>query len=275
MLFRKPCLDDLNITYVAGNSNKAPVVFLHGNSQNSSCGYGLLHFFSERGHSTLTYDLPGHGGSAWGPFDYCFDHLIALNRQVIERYAAEHPILCGHSFGGMIQAATAIEMKPKPSSLILLGSLDCNPIEAAQLFNEAELSYLKASLDDYLKDAPSLFKQQKFYDYFANRHLEDAFIEIINRRYSQPDACRLNLTSLTGFNCRPQLSQLSIPILVIHGTQETVIPKPLVEAMAAHYSSMTVEWLLGAGHNGFFQQHKVTEEILNRHYLTLAGLNRL
>ncbi len=265
----KPSISDLHIEYFPADQDRAPFVFIHGNSQNSSCGYGLVEFFKQRGHSILIFDLPGHGRSGWGPFEYHFDDLVDLNIQVLKHYNIERPILCGHSLGGMIQAATTIRLEQLPSSLILCGSLDCDPIEAIKRLESDKAFYLQASLEEYLEAAPGLFKQQKFYDYFANRSLDDAFVEILNRRYSQPAASRINLTTLAKFNVRSKLSKLGVPILVIHGEQETVIPMQLVQEMAEHYSTMKVEWLEGAGHNGFYQQHEATITILNRYYSLL------
>jgi pimeloyl-ACP methyl ester carboxylesterase len=171
----------------------------------------------------------------------------------------------------MIQAATAIELEFEPSGLILCGSLDCDPIAAAKSLNIENLSYLTESLNDYLTDAAGLFRQQKYYDYFANRHLDDLFIEIINRRYSHPEAIKLNFKALATYNVRQQLAQLSIPILVIHGTAEKVIPPDLVVDMASQHARMVVEWLPEGGHNGFYQQHQDTIEILQRYYSWLVS----
>lgn len=272
MALNKPDISDLHIEYLAAENSKAPFVFVHGNSQNSSCGFGLIEFFKQKGHPTLTYDLPGHGRSGWGPFDYGFSDLVDLNLQILEEFEIERPILCGHSLGGMIQAASSVRLTNSPASLVLCGSLDRNPLEAVKAINSEEAFYLQTSLDEYLAAAPGLFKKQKFYDYFANRALDDAFVEILNRRYSQPEASRINLTTLAGFDVRAELSKLEIPILVIHGEQETVIPKALIEEMKTHYSTMTVEWLKGAGHNGFYQHHEATLEILSRHQERLNGL---
>lgn len=264
-------MDGLAIEFQQGDRDKSTFVFVHGNTQNSSCGKGLLEFFQAKGHSTLTYDLPGHGRSDWGPYDYHFDDLITLNHEILQTYKLEKPILCGHSLGGMMQAGTIARKEFEVSSLILCGSLDGNPADLISEHDEALSKTMRAYLDEYVRSGDVLFKQQKFYDYFANRQLDDAFIEIMNRRYNQPRASAINLTTLSGFDVRAELSRKDIPILVIHGEQETVIPKVLIEAMQPNYSKMIVAWLKGVGHNGFYQQHEQTELILQRHYSFVCG----
>jgi len=257
---------DLAIDYCPGDPNKPTFVFVHGNTQNSSCGEGVIKFFSDRNHSTLCYDLPGHGRSSPAPEHYHFNDLIQLNADVISHYSLQSPILSGHSLGGMIQAAAVANDLVEARSLILYGSLDQNPLDAMQAFNQKQAESMAQYLDDYMTSGSVLFKRQKFYDYYANRHLDDAFLEIINRRYNQPHASNTNLSTLTGFSVREKLCQKQLPILVIHGESETVIPKPLVETMAKHYDNLQVEWLMGGGHNAFFQQAEQTDAILTRHY---------
>lgn len=264
-------MEGLAIEFQQGDPETSVFVFVHGNTQNSSCGKGLLEFFQAKGHSTLTYDLPGHGCSDWGPYDYHFDDLITLNHEILQSFQLQKPILCGHSLGGMMQAGTIARYDFEVSSLILCGSLDGNPVDLISKQDEALGESMRAYLDEYIRSGSILFKQQKFYDYFANRQLDDAFIEIMNRRYNQPAASAINLTTLSGFNVRAELSRKDIPILVIHGEEETVIPKVLIEEMQSNYENLIVAWLNGVGHNGFYQQHEQTEVILQRHYSFVCG----
>ena len=263
-------ITDLAIDYCPADPDKPTFLFVHGNTQNSSCGEGLIKFFADRDHSTLCYDLPGHGRSAPAPEHYHFNDLIQLNAELLAHYSLQSPILGGHSLGGMIQAAAVANDLVQARSLILCGSLDQNPLDAMQVFNREQAQSMALYLDDYMNSGSVLYKRQKFYDYFANRHLDDAFLEIINRRYNQPHASNNNLSTLTGFTVREKLCQKEIPILVIHGEDETVIPKPLVEIMSEHYKTMQIEWLTGGGHNAFFQQAEQTEAILTKHYERLT-----
>ncbi|WP_144391973.1 alpha/beta fold hydrolase [Pleionea sediminis] len=266
MVAQKFQLQDLCIEYTHGVKNKPTFVFVHGNTQNSSCGKGLIQFFNSLGHSTLCYDLPGHGKSDWKDYEYHFDDLVLLNHSILSHYDIENSILCGHSLGGMIQAATITRFNYRPVSLILCGSLDANPVDVVNDKYSELKERMSSYLSEYIKSGSSLFKKQKFYDYFENRQLDDAFIEIINRRYNHPDASKINLMTLSGFNVRKDLSSLHLPILIIHGKNETVIPDFLIEDMASHYQNVEVEWIQDAGHNAFYQKHELTLNILKRQY---------
>jgi pimeloyl-ACP methyl ester carboxylesterase len=260
-------IESLAITYIAGDPSLPAFVFLHGNSQNSSCGTGILKFFGQRGHTLLSYDLPGHGDSKLDTEVYTFNDLIELNSDILRQYKITKPILCGHSLGGMIQAGTIAQYKVEVSSLILCGSYDGNPIDASKRDLEEELALqLEESLNSYLQDGYKLFKRQFKYDYFDNREIDDGIIEIFNRRYSLPSASENNINSLTGFNVRSELTKLNLPILVLHGEDEEVIPKVLIENMAKTYDDMKLCWFPMRGHLAFYQETALTEIYLEKYY---------
>jgi len=260
-------LDSIAANYVAGEPDKRPFIFLHGNSQNSSCGRGVLDFFQQRGHSTFFYDLPGHGDSPLETEDYCFADLIDLNQQMLLEYQIENPILCGHSLGGMIHSGTIAKYQLKDSSLILCGSLDANPSFVAEkyLAKEKAKQAIKA-LDDYMNEGFRLFKKQQKYDYYENRHVEDEIVNIINRRYSNPQASLINLKTLGQFDVRSQLIDLAIPVLVLHGLKEQVIYSDLVKGMIEEYKNIKLGWYPENGHLAFYQQPEMTGDFLKKHY---------
>jgi len=264
-------LDSIAVNFVAGDPDKRAFVFLHGNSQNSSCGQGVLDFFHQRGHSIFSYDLPGHGDSPLETEDYCFADLIDLNQQMLLEYQIENPVLCGHSLGGMIHSGTITKYQLKNSSLILCGSYDSNPsvIVEKYLTKEKAKQAIKA-LDDYMNEGFSLFKRQHKYDYFDNRHVEDEIVNIINRRYSNPQASLINLKTLGEFDVREKLIDLEIPVLILHGLKEQVIYPELVKGMVAEYENVRLGWYPDNGHLAFYQQPEMTDEFLSQHYSFLT-----
>ena len=262
----------LSIDYKTRSENKRPVVFLHGNSQNKTCGRGLIKFFADKGHTTLSYDLPGHGDSAFNNEDYCFTDLIDLNAQMLNHYQIDSPILCGHSLGGMIQAGYVAKYQVQTASLVMCGSLDANPTHVGPKYLQAdEAKLLATALDEYMKDGFKLFKRQKSYDYFENNQTADEIINIINRRYSNPTASQTNLQTLGSFDVREQIVKLNVPVLTLHGEQEQVIHADLVRAMIKDYSNLRQNWYPNGGHLAFYQQTELTDQYLQDNYAFLQG----
>jgi len=158
-------MDLLAVDYQSGDSDKRPFAFVHGNTQNDSCGIAIKDYFQQRGHTTLSYDLPGHGLSRLETADYVFTDLIQLNQQILNHHQLNEPILCGHSLGGMIQAGTIAKYQLEQTSLILCGSYDSNPLAGARKRHASVEKAMKATLDEYIAEGKVLFEKQLKYDY--------------------------------------------------------------------------------------------------------------
>ena len=263
-------LNSITINFQAGDKSKRPFVFVHGNTQNDTCGKGLMDYFSQKGHTVLSYDLPGHGNSTLDTTNYVFSDLIELNQQIINLYQLKSPILCGHSLGGMIQAGTITRFNIVDASLILCGSYDSNPMLAAKVNQPDEEALMKQSLDEYIAEGEQLFEKQIKYDYFANREQDDSLVEVINRRYTQPSANAINLKTIDNFSAKKALIKMQIPILVLHGKKETVISSSLIKMMAQEYDNLRLAWYENEGHYAFYQQAELTNIYLDKHYQFLT-----
>jgi len=263
-------LDSLAINFQSGDSDKQPFVFVHGNTQNDTCGRGVLEYFKHRKHPILSYDLPGHGDSILDTSDYIFTDLIDLNQEILNHYELANPILCGHSLGGMIQAGTIAQFGLNDASLILCGSYDGNPISFATKTQSDVGKAMDQVLDDYVAEGKKLFKKQFKYDYFTNKHIDEDSLRTINRQYTQPSANETNLKTLGDFSARETLVKFGIPVLVLHGEEEEVIPKSLIESMASEYEKIRLAWYIGKGHCAFYQQPELTRTFLDEHYSFLT-----
>ena len=102
------------------------VVFIHGNSQSSREFAPLFQSRALTGRHLVSYDLPGHGGSArsttpaqaYSMDGYC-RHLAAL----LEQLELNHYVLVGLSLGGHIaMQAAAGKFIPEPAALVTIGS---------------------------------------------------------------------------------------------------------------------------------------------------------
>jgi pimeloyl-ACP methyl ester carboxylesterase len=257
----------LAITFKQGDTNKRPFLFVHGNTQNDTCGKALLSYFRERGHTICSYDLPGHGNTPLETEDYKFTDLIDLNFQVIKKYKLNSPILCGHSLGSMIQSGTIANYQLNNASLIICGGLDGNPIEVARRQGQENIAQaIEEALAIYIEEGSKLFKHQGKYDYFENRALEDSIMQIINLRNTHPVAGKVNLSTIGDFSAREKLIEMNTPVLVLHGVQEEVIPKTIIDRMLPDYQNIQVEWYPNNGHCAFYQQPKLTNDYLDKHY---------
>src|SRR5215510_12408056 len=82
-----------------GNSQAAPILFLHGGGQTRHAWGGTARTLAQQGWHTVSLDLRGHGDSDWSPDgEYIIDVFVSDIRQVISRFH-QPPVLVGASLG--------------------------------------------------------------------------------------------------------------------------------------------------------------------------------
>jgi pimeloyl-ACP methyl ester carboxylesterase len=99
---------DVEITAdVAGPSDGAPVILLHGGGQTRGAWGGALAEGAKRGFQMISADLRGHGESGWSPdADYGMAAHAADIRAIADAFASP-PFLVGASLGGMASLSYA------------------------------------------------------------------------------------------------------------------------------------------------------------------------
>lgn len=211
----------LNAIWLRDGKDKtlAPVVLLHGfgadmNSWRPMLGGGNID------NAILAIDLPGHGGSTLSiPGD-----LQAIAGQVEQTISAYHSgpvILVGHSFGGAVAAEIAARGNADVQALVLIAPAGLGPeINGAFLsgFVRARsepslVAWMKQLVEDeslLTKPFVTATLQQS-----QNEPLRDAQRLISDRFFAY---------GTQVFSIRQTLNRLSIPVRIIFGAADRIIP---------------------------------------------------
>ncbi|RPI82658.1 MAG: alpha/beta hydrolase [Chloroflexi bacterium] len=105
------------------SSGGVPVVLLHGLASNARIWELVAPYLVQNGFDPIAVDLRGHGLSDKPEEGYDFDAFYRDLTGFIDQLHLEHPILAGHSFGGMVAvdfAARSPFGSSAPSGLILV-----------------------------------------------------------------------------------------------------------------------------------------------------------
>ena len=218
----------------------ADLVLLHGWGFNSELFNSLVDDYKDQ-YRITTIDLPGHGHSneVEGGIEQWCDEIIKI--------LPNNPILLGWSLGGLL--AINIAKKIKISQLILLAStpkfikdnswsygIDANNFE--QFSNTLQLNLSKG-----LKHFVSLQTNNKAQLKSLN-HSIDALP-------ANSNALNQGLDILLNTDLRKQLKQLSIPVQVILGSRDTLVPADIVK----WYDKQNISTVtLNTGHLPFLHQ---------------------
>jgi pimeloyl-ACP methyl ester carboxylesterase len=90
-----------NVAYSQSDGNGPTLVFLHGTGCDSSDWHGVLRSLPP-GIGSLCVDFRGHGESSVPDEDFQFSDLAADINLVLEILHVDHPLVVGHSLGGMV-----------------------------------------------------------------------------------------------------------------------------------------------------------------------------
>lgn len=213
----------LNITTYPNHSSDSTIFFIHGLGGQSAQWREQIDVLKEK-YTLIIPDLLGHGSSAKPPVTlaynpYSFIELENDLRALFHKYASRTNILLGHSYGGALATALAIEHQDQISHLALISPTPC--VASVQIPWIYQLpAWLMTLMRPYLEkrfiqlaftktDAPELI----------NRELE---LSKINPMY-------VIKGMVEGMKEVPNIdiTMLTIPTLVMIGQQDQLIPASL------------------------------------------------
>ena len=205
--------------YLARDARARGVVLVvHGWGSDAGRSSGLARSLLDEGLAVLLIDLPGHGRSGPAPsYDvpHMLDDIGAARRWLSSREEVRdrRPGLIGISFGG-VGAYAAASRDPSWAALALLAA-PMGPLEASGLYLQA-------------KGVPAA--------------LRSTMLRSIGR------VLALDGRGYRGVEC---LANVHSPVLIVHGTDDRVVPLSHAQALASSPSAgeREVHWVQGGGHD--------------------------
>ncbi|MFF8996652.1 alpha/beta fold hydrolase [Streptomyces achromogenes] len=113
-------VDGVRVRYYESGSGD-PVVFLHGIG-GSAAHWWLAVAEVGRTHRAIAIDLPGYGKSDPLPGDAGAEQTAAFLWKVVEEIGLSHPVLVGHSFGGLLSLMISLERPGAVRAIVLISS---------------------------------------------------------------------------------------------------------------------------------------------------------
>lgn len=192
---------------------KATVVICHGYAEHSGRYEAVAARLAQRGLAVWAIDLRGHGASG-GERASVIDvaHLVDDVLVAVERARAAHPALpvfvLGHSMGGLVSTALAIEHQDRLRGLVLSGAAVSDPAGVEPLLELDPLPEVVLSSEMLSRDP----EVGRAYD-------EDPL------NYRGP-FLRETLRALTSGarHVRERFATLRLPLLVLHGGDDQIVP---------------------------------------------------
>ena len=236
-------VDGRAIRYVvrgAGEEGDAPVVLVHGfGGEMNAWMFNQEALAADR--AVYTLELPGHGGSSKNVGDGGLWVLADAVSAVIEATNADRVHLVGHSLGGAVAIAVALDHPDRVATLTLIAPAGLGvEIDGAYItgFVAAQRRKQMKPLAERLFADPSIVSRKLVEDLLRSKRIDgvDAALGAIAAAQFEGDRQKLDLAS--------QASDLDVPIQLIWGREDQIIPCAHSEALPGG----EVHVLDGTGH---------------------------
>jgi len=211
-------LDIYHRCWLPATTPKAILLVVHGWAEHSGRYTNLVDYFVPQGYAVYALDHRGHGKSEGhrGYVERFADYLCDL-KTYFDIVRSEHSdtkiFLVGHSMGGTVATAYAIRHQDEFDGLLLSGasvtlgtSLSSALIPFARL-----LSLLLPKMGITVLDASAISQDQAVVDAYVNDPLV----------HRGKITCRFGAEMILTLRKLPsEMSKISLPILIMHGTDD-------------------------------------------------------
>lgn len=225
------------------------VVLLHGWGMHSGYWQGLIDELKQS-YRLHCIDLPGHGRS-----EYCgensIDDFVARVRFTIDSITDKSYSLAGWSMGGLIAQQLALEHPDRVKRVMLIASSACFMQRAGwpNAMTETVLnSFADALLQDYKTTLNRFLALQVRGCEQQQQGLRELKAQLFSRGEPDQQALKTGLSLLQQVDLRNSLSSIEMPVMLIGGERDTLVPPAALSNMAELLPQATVQIIKGAGH---------------------------
>ncbi len=223
-------IDGIDIAYSDSGSGERTLVLIHG--LNSYIPEWTANIPELAKHArVVAIDLPGYGRSSKANYRYSMAFFARVVERVIERLDLRHVTLVGHSMGGQIALTHALMFPNRAESLVLVAPA------GLETFSPGEIAFL---LDHLSKEMCEYRPPESIWEGVATTvagnvpKAAEFFFRDRVQIIAGPDFdgfCYAVTRSIAAMAHGPvfdRLPNIQVPVLVIFGTDDRLIPNPLV-----------------------------------------------
>jgi pyruvate dehydrogenase E2 component (dihydrolipoamide acetyltransferase) len=234
-------VDGFRIRYLRRGEGAESTILIHGFGGDLNT-WMFNHEALASGHSVYALDLPGHGSSSKQVGDGTLEGFAKVVEGFLDILGLTKAHLAGHSMGGAVATIFAQKHPERCLSLTLIASAGLGP----EIDGEYIRGFVSATHRNEIR--PQLEKL------FANPRLITRQMVDDTLKYKRLDGVESALRTITAQFCpsdrqsvilREQIGQLSMPVLVLWGSEDRILPASHALNLPQH---VRTEILQGQGH---------------------------
>ncbi len=220
-----------------------PPLFLFHSLLSDRTSFDAVAFELSQSYRVIIPELPGFGRSqaVRGGLTEIADRMAEA---VEDAAGGRDAIVLGNGYGGFVALQMAIRHPGIAARLVLA---DCGAV-FSEAGREAFRNMAAASEADGLSAITVIAMRRLFAPEFQDAHPDlmrdrrDAFLR------TDPEVFRAACAQLAALDLRPELSKVSVPVLVMVGEQDEATPPPMSEELAAGLPNARLKIIPGCAH---------------------------
>ncbi len=253
--------------YERGGSGE-PLLLIQGMSgTHAAWGEPFLAPLRER-FDVTAFDNRGIGLSAPVDGPFTIAEMAEDTAALMEELGLESAHLVGISMGGMIAQELALT-RPERLRSLTLGCTYCGG-PGSQLMPEENARKLMEGLasGDREQAIRAAYEVNLSPGFRAEASRFATFHEMATSVPAARETIQLQIQAIFGHDTSGRLGGISTPTLVIHGSEDGVLPHPNGELVASLIPGARLETLKGVGHMFWWEQPGVSADLIREHALT-------
>ncbi len=240
-------VNGVNLYYEISGQGPA-LVLLHGWTENHKFWKFQTPTFS-REYNVIAIDLRGHGESDKPKTGYSIQTFADDLHHLLNTFETNRAIIVGHSMGGMTALVFCLKYPEKVKALILVNTTSVGVHEAGLISPKETLQMIRTSGFENIVE--HFFAQTFFAPGTSEDLISWAKSEVLKTpQYVVEEA----LKAIMEHDVTARLSEITVPTLIIHGTQDFAISVKMAEMMNEKILNSNLQIIEGVGHHTMLEK---------------------
>ena len=245
---------------IAGDEQGSPVVLLHGGGADNALlsWRDTIPTLVQAGYRVFAPDFPGYGDSPPGNQPATVETLIGTVEQLMDIWGIQRAAFIGISMGGAVSIGYTLCHPERVDRLVLIGPYgiqDKAPFHA--------LSYFLVKFPGLMNFFWTLSRGSRWAARYSlnsillnpesrTEAIVDEVLEAMQKQSSQQAFYQFQRDEMqwrgAKTNYTPRLSEITVPVLIVHGEKDIGVPLMYGERAARMFPNARLEVIPNAGH---------------------------